>query len=119
MKKICLLCLVSVIFLISVTAQAGEWILWEFQSITGKDIPEIKKTKPLDELRSLKKCQKASVKIADQTHAWAKKNETIKTETVSRTKDHEGVLYSNTTNYFVQTEYRCYPFGVVPTKSTE
>jgi hypothetical protein len=119
MKKISLIGIVIMIYFVSVTAQAGEWVLWELESITGKDVPEIKKTNPLDEFKTLKKCQKAAAKIADHTYSWAKKNETINTETVSRMKNPDGVLYSYTTNYFVQAEYRCYPFGVVPTKPRE
>jgi hypothetical protein len=119
MKKICLTCLVFIILIASVTTHAGEWVLWELQSMTGKDVPEIKKTNPLDEFKTLKKCQKASAKIADTKYSWAKKNGTVNTETVSRTKDPDGVLYSYTTNYFVQAEYRCYPFGVVPTNPKE
>jgi hypothetical protein len=117
MKKLCLMCLFSAILLIAVIAQAGEWVLWEFEHKVSKDGSESKKPLPLEEFQTLKACQAASAKTAYGTYAWAKKIETVKNESVARTINPDGVIYQYITGQSVHADYRCYPFGAVPSES--
>lgn len=109
MKKPFLLFLFLVF--ISSTAQAGEWVLWRCEFFSNANInPPI----PLTEHKTLKACQNASKQEADTTFSWAKNNESVKTETVMRSLNPDGVIYTYKTGPNVTTEFRCYPYGVVP-----
>jgi hypothetical protein len=95
------------------TAFAGDWVLWQCEVISGAETnPPI----PLTEHKTLKACQDASAQVADTTFAWAKKNDTVQTESVKRSMNPNDVLYTYKTGFAANAEYRCYPFGVVPTQ---
>jgi hypothetical protein len=89
------------------TSFAGEWVLWQ----SGPNPPS-----PITEHKTLKVCQVASSQGADATFAWAKNNESVKTETVQRSTNPDGTIYTYKKGLHVEAEFRCYPYGVVPTQ---
>lgn len=103
----------------SINAQAGEWILWEHTtSGSGPDQLETEQPLPLTEHKTLTACLDASKKEAVSKELWAKSNNG---ESVFRTTKPEGVRYGVSSpeikhvTYF-SIQFRCYPYGVVPTK---
>jgi hypothetical protein len=111
MKKPYLLFLLLI--LIPIKAQAGEWVLWQYESLSDSLVnPPI----PLTEHKTLNACQNASKQVADARFSWAKNNETVKTETVMRSLSPDGAIYTYKKGPNVTAEFRCYPSGVVPTQ---
>lgn len=91
---------------------AGEWVLWhcEFMSETQTNPPI-----PLTEHQTLKACQVAAVQNPDHISSWAKNSEDVETKSVLRFINPDGIFYKYKTGNTVKSEYRCYPYGVVPT----
>jgi hypothetical protein len=96
------------------TAIAGEWVLWRCEFISGSNIsPPI----PRSEHKTLKACHDASAQNADSISSWAKKNDEINVESVMRFVTPDGALYNYKNGNSARTEFRCYPYGVVPTQN--
>jgi hypothetical protein len=106
--------LLMFILFISINARAGEWILWQNQTIS---VGTTEQPIPLTEHKTLTACKDASKKVADSTRSSAKSDETVDSESVMRSVDPDGVGYnSKNGQYFIHIQYRCYPYGVVPMK---
>jgi len=110
MKTISML-LVLILFT-SINAQAGEWILWQHQSVSGEATNQ---PIPRTEHKTLTACLDASKKVADSIHSLQKYNDIFDRESVTRIVDPDGVSYkSKDGKYFFHIQTRCYPYGVVP-----
>lgn len=95
------------------TALAGEWVLWRCEFMSNSNVnPPI----PLSEHKTLKACHAVSAQSADYIFSWAKKSDDVNTESVMRIVTPDGALYKYKNGESVRTEYRCYPYGVVPTQ---
>ena len=111
MKKTLLIFLFLVF--ISASAQAGEWVLWQNEISPGTNAI-IKLPLPLSEHKTLKACQDAAAQNAVNIASWAKKNDTVETDSVQRFIAPDGAFYKYKDGLSIQFEYRCYPFGAVP-----
>lgn len=111
MKKSLLLFIFLVV--LSANAQAGEWVLWQNEISPGTN-SITKLPLPLSEHKTLKACQDAAAQNAIYIASWAKKNDTVETDSVQRFITPDGIFYKYKSGLTMQQEYRCYPYSVVP-----
>jgi hypothetical protein len=120
-----LLMLTMFISFITINAQAGEWVLWEYRymlTISENQIAlkeRINQPVPLSEHKTLAECNNVSVNMGDAKFdkIVKKPNEYMKDGSHDRSTRPDGVSYQHKDGSKYQIEYRCFPSGLIPTKA--